>query len=119
MRIFLVLSIAVVIFMTGFFAGSSKAKYEAAITTVQAVDKTLKQERAKQDVKDKELAEANKRITELQLLNERVQCSPDKASRDLQSCERERIRLRQLAKRCSSVTTRYIEATDKLLIERK
>ena len=119
MKIFLVLSIAITIFTAGFFTGSAKTKYDSAIATVQAVDKTLKQERAKQDAKDKELAKANKRITELKSLNERVQRSPNKASRDLQSCERERIRLRELTKRCSSTLTRYIEATDKLLIERK
>lgn len=107
------------IFVGGFYAGKQYSEYNHAIDKVQAVDRTIKQERAKQDAKDKELAEANKRITELQSLNERVQCSPNTDSRDLQSCERERVRLRNLTKRCSSIITRYIEGTDKLLIERK
>lgn len=107
------------VFIIGFISGSKTEEYKHAIDKVQAVSQTLKQERAKQDAKDKELAEANKLITELRTLNERVQCSSSKPSKDLQSCERERLRLRELTKRCSSTLTRYIEGTDKLLIERK
>lgn len=104
----------------GFYAGYSYSNYHNTLDKISAIDSILKQEKVKQDAKDKELAEANKRITELQRLNERVQCASDnKPSRDLQTCERERIRLRKLTKRCSSVITRYIEGTDKLLIERR
>lgn len=107
------------IFAAGLATGQLLVEKRYAIDKVQAVSQTLKQERAKQDAKDKELAEANKLITKLRTLNERVQCSSGKPSKDLQSCERERIRLRELTKRCSSTLTRYIEGTDKLLIERK
>lgn len=103
----------------GFYAGKRYSDYNYAIDKMQAIEQVLQQEQAKQDAKEKELAEANKRITELQSLNERVQLSADKPAADLQSCERERVRLRNLTKRCSSVITRYIEGTDKLLIERK
>lgn len=107
------------IFAAGLATGQLLVEKRYAIDKVQAVSQTLKQERAKQDAKDKELAEANRLITELMSLNERVQRSSNKPSKDLQSCERERIRLRELTKRCSSTLTRYIEGTDKLLIERK
>lgn len=118
-NIVLLIIILVSTFAGGYLFGSKVEEYNHAIDKVQAVSQTLKQERAKQDAKDKELAEANKLITELRSLNERVQCSSSKPSKDLQSCERERIRLRELTKRCSSTLTRYIEGTDKLLIERK
>mgnify|MGYP001313427509 CR=1 FL=1 len=115
-NIVLFIIILVSTFAGGYFFGSKVEEYNHAIDKVQAVSQTLKQERAKQDAKDKELAEANKLISNLRTLNER---SSNKPSKDLQSCERERLRLRELTKRCSSVVTRYIEGTDKLIIERK
>ena len=118
-NIVLLIIILVSTFTSGYLFGSKVEEYNHAIDKVQAVSQTLKQERAKQDAKDKELAEANKLISNLRTLNERVQRSSNKPSKDLQSCERERLRLRELTKRCSSVVTRYIEGTDKLIIERK
>lgn len=118
-NIVLLIIIVVSTFTSGYFFGSKVEEYNHAIDKVQAVSQTLKQERAKQDAKDKELAEANKLISNLRTLNERVQRSSNKPSKDLQSCERERLRLRELTKRCSSVVTRYIEGADKLIIERK
>lgn len=118
-NIILFIIILVSTFTGGYLFGSKVEEYNYAIDKVQAVSQTLKQERAKQDAKDKELAEANKLISNLRTLNERVQRSSNKPSKDLQSCERERLRLRELTKRCNSVVTRYIEGTDKLIIERK
>ena len=118
-NIVLLIIILISTFTSGYLIGSKVEEYNHAIDKVQAVSQTLKQERAKQDAKDKELAEANKLISNLRTLNERVQRSSNKPSKDLQSCERERLRLRELTKRCSSVVTRYIEGTDKLIIERK
>lgn len=117
LRILIVLLVSSFIFGSGYYIGSQITQNKVMKEHIEAVNQVLIKERAKQDEKDKKLAEANILISQLRSLNERVQCSTDKPSKDLQSCNRERLRLRNLAKRCSSVVTRYIEGTDKLIIE--
>lgn len=80
-NIVLLIIILVSTFTGGYLFGSKVEEYNHAIDKVQAVSQTLKQERAKQDAKDKELAEANKLISNLRTLNERVQRSSNKPSK--------------------------------------
>ena len=56
-NIVLLIIILVSTFTSGYLFGSKVEEYNHAIDKVQAVSQTLKQERAKQDAKDKELAE--------------------------------------------------------------